>query len=415
MEILRIRGGRPLYGEARMHGAKNSVLPILAAAILSGESVIHNCPRLSDVDAARKILEYLGCRTSRQGDTVTVNASSLCRNEVPDCLMREMRSSVIFLGAVLARTGEARISLPGGCELGPRPVDMHLAAMKALGAEIEEKDGGIICRASKLTGGRINFPFPSVGATENAMLAASGAQGITMIYNAAAEPEISDLQEFLRKEGVKITGAGTPVIMVEGAGERINPEHRVISDRIETVTYMAAAASAGGEILLRDVVPGHFTAVTETFRQMGCEISAGAGEIRIKAGRRVKAPDLITTRPYPGFPTDAQPPVMAACLRCRGTAVFIENIFQNRYRHIGELLRMGADIKTEGRTAIVAGKREIHPAAVEATDLRGGAALAVAALAAEGETTITGVNHISRGYEDIEGTLRSLGADAEAE
>lgn len=414
MSFLRIRGGNSLHGSIHVHGAKNSVLPIMAASILSsGETVIHNCPTLSDVDAASKILIHLGCKVEKDGERVYIDSSSLSRNDIPNGLMREMRSSVIFLGAILGRAGEAVISMPGGCELGPRPIDLHLSALKAMGAEIDEVGGNLYCRAKKLRGRRVNLSFPSVGATENSMLAASACDGETMIINAAREPEIRDLQEYLKKLGVRVSGAGSPIITVSGADFKPMAEHYLIPDRIVAATYLSAAAITRGRIDVTGVNPDDLTAVTDVFYEMGCSLDIGRDFISIDAGDGLKAPRRVYTNPYPGFPTDAQPTLMAASLLAEGTTVFVETIFKNRYRHAAELQRMGADIKIDGRVAIVSGVKLLHGAEVAATDLRGGAALSVAALAAEGETMISEVKHIERGYEDIAGDLRSLGADAE--
>lgn len=410
--ILRINGGRKLCGSVSVHGAKNSVLPIMAASILAeGESVIQNCPNLTDVDVSIKILTYLGCRVSRSGDTVYIDSSSINHSDIPDSLMREMRSSVVFLGAILARTGEAVLTYPGGCELGPRPIDLHLMALRELGTDIEERGGNIYCKVRKPEGGRIEFPIPSVGATENAMLMASQCEGKTIISNAAREPEIEDLQNYLQKLGVGIHGAGTAIITIEGKSRKANPVHRIIPDRIVASTYALAVASAGGKAEIRDVEPRHFSTVINVMKEAGCSVVTEGSILRVECNGPLKAVRPILTSPYPGFPTDAQPPLMAATLKFEGTTVFVENIFENRYRHVSELLRMGADIRTEGRVAVVCGKTELHGASVEATDLRGGAALALAALGAEGESRISGLKHIDRGYESLETALSALGAD----
>ncbi len=414
MSILRIKGGKPLKGCVNIHGAKNSVLPIMAASILAaGETVIHNCPNLSDVNAAIKILTHLGCRVERSGDTLYINSSSLTGFQIPDSLMREMRSSVIFLGAILARTGEAILSLPGGCELGPRPINMHLAALKTMGAEIEEDGGNIICKAKKLKGARIDLPSPSVGATENSMLAATCAEGVTVITNAAREPEIEDLQNYLNKMGAGVSGAGTSIITVVGSKFGSYAEHSIIPDRIVAATFLSAAAASHGKITITGVCPRHLETVTEALSDMGCKLKVGADFIDINAECKLKAIRPVVTKPYPGFPTDAQPPLMAASLTAEGNTAFVENIFKNRYRHVSELLRMGADIKVEGRVAIVSGVKRLHSAPVSCTDLRGGGALAVAALGAEGITEISEISHIDRGYDSIEKYLGELGAEIE--
>ncbi len=411
MSVLHINGGRRLEGSITVQGSKNSALPIMAASLLARREVLlKNCPRLSDIEAAMEILRYLGCRAQREDDGVYIDPRGMCRRDIPDPLMRRMRSSVIFLGPILARMGRAELSVPGGCELGPRPIDMHLEAMKSLGASVEVEGGSISCRGGKLRGAKIHLPFPSVGATENAMLAAAGAKGETVIINAAREPEIEDLQRFLRLLGVPVCGAGSSIVTVQGMGETGGGEFAVSSDRIVCATYMSAAAAAGGDISLLKADASALGEVIGTLRRMGCDIRINAREIRIKCGR-LKAPPPVVTKPYPGFPTDAQPPLMAAALTAEGTSVFVENIFQNRYRHVQELLRMGADIRTVGRVAVVCGGKRLRGAAMEAPDLRGGAALVTAALAAEGSSTVGGLHHIERGYESIESALSQLGAD----
>lgn len=412
MSKLQITGGRRLSGQVYIHGAKNSVLPILAATVLvPGISVIHNCPRLSDVTASLAILEHLGCKTAREGNTVTVDATCLTHCDVPDELMREMRSSVIFLGAVLARTGQAELNLPGGCELGPRPIDLHLAAMRTLGAEICEGAGGLHCTARKLTGKEINLSLPSVGATENIMLAACGAQGVTAILNAAREPEIVDLQAFLNAMGAKVHGAGSSTIVIEGGQPLHGGEHTVIGDRIVAATYLTAAAAAGGDVMVRGADYRHLSTVTAILQEAGCDVRSGEDGVRLTGSAPLRAVRPIRTAPYPGFPTDAQAPVMAALASGTGTTVFVENMFENRYRHVDELVRMGADIRVEGRVAVVSAVPRLHGNTVHSSDLRGGAALAVAALGAEGETILTGLHHIDRGYECLENDLSALGAE----
>ena len=323
-----------------MQGAKNSVLPILAASILArGETVIHGCPLLSDVDAAVKILQHFGCTVNRFGHTLYIDSKEVTRSDIPEDLMKEMRSSVIFLGAILARTGEAILSRPGGCELGPRPIDLHLSALRAMGAQISEnEDGSIVCKAKSLQGCTICLPTPSVGATENSMLAASCADGVVTIVNAAKEPEIWDLQEYLKKLGARICGAGTEEITVEGTRFCGFAEHTVIPDRIAAATYLSAAATTGGRVEVSGINPWYISTVIDTLSQLGCMISSGSDRVCVDARKTLHAAELIETRPYPGFPTDAQPPVMAASLKAVGTTVFSENIFTNRYRHVPCLL-----------------------------------------------------------------------------
>ena len=411
MSVFNISGGRPLGGRLAIHGAKNSVLPILAATVLCpGTSVIHNCPPLSDVTASAAILEHLGCKVEQRGTTVTVDASTLTRDDVPDALMREMRSSVIFLGAILGRLGRARMSYPGGCELGPRPIDLHLSALRALGADIQEGSQGLVCTAPALTGSEITLSIPSVGATENAMLAAVAARGTTTITNAAREPEIADLQRFLRSQGARVTGAGSSVITVEGGLPLHGGEHTVIGDRIVACTHLSAVAAAGGDVELRGVDYRHLSTVTAVLSEAGCRVTSGPDSVRIRREAPLNAVRPIRTAPYPGFPTDAQAPVMAGLCTARGATVFVETIFSSRYRHVDELIRMGASIRTEGPVAILTGVERLHGARVMAHDLRGGAALVVAALGAEGESVVEGLHHIDRGYYELDASLRSLGA-----
>ncbi|MBD5384092.1 MAG: UDP-N-acetylglucosamine 1-carboxyvinyltransferase [Ruminococcaceae bacterium] len=409
-----VNGGRKLEGELRVHGAKNSALPLLSAAVLAhGETVLHNCPELTDVDAACRILTHLGCRCKRSGDTVTVDATNVSGYEIPDALMREMRSSIVFLGAVLGRTGRCRLSFPGGCELGARPIDLHLAALRQMGAEIIEEHGYLDCTAAGgLHGAKITLSFPSVGATENVLLAAASAKGFTEIHNAAREPEIVDLADCLGKFGAKIGGAGESVITVEGTPRAEPCEHSVIPDRIVAGTYLCAAAITRGELILTKCEPQHMNGFIPVLEAMGARIyTYGGGKMYLSCNKRLSAPPTIRTMPYPGFPTDIQAPFTALCATAEGTSVFVETIFENRFRHIPELVRLGASIKTEGRVCVVQGVKRLSGAKLCAAELRGGAALVTAALAAEGTSEITGLGYIDRGYESLEGALRSVGAD----
>ena len=413
MSQLLVRGGQPLHGEVTIQGAKNSVLPILAATVLTEDRVVlRGCPRLRDVDASIRILQSLGCRAQWEGDALTVDTAALNRCEISDILMREMRSSAIFLGAVLARLGRADISYPGGCELGPRPIDLHLSGLRDLGADIREEGGILHCTASRLAGRELMLSLPSVGATENLMLAACGAEGTTVISNAAREPEIVDLQDFLNACGAEVSGAGSTSVTIRGGKPLHGCEFRCMPDRIVAATYLCACASAGGEVYLRGARERHLATVADALRQAGCTVAGDGEGIACRCRRRLRAVRPVRTAPYPGFPTDAQAVLMAAMLKSRGTTVFEENIFENRYRHVDELTRMGAEIRVAGRVAVVTGVERLSGAAVRCTDLRGGAALCVAALAADGETRIFETAHIDRGYEDIVRDLRALGADA---
>ena len=407
----RITGGRPLAGQLTVQGAKNSVLPILAATVLAnGESVIQNCPDLSDVSATLEILRLLGCRVKREGNTVRVDASTLECSRIPEQLMGELRSSVVFLGALLARCGRAELAYPGGCELGPRPIDLHLMALRTLGADIQEARGGLCCRSKTgLCGREFCLPIPSVGATENAMLAACGCPGVTTIVGAAREPEIEDLQNFLRAMGACIEGAGTSSIRIEG-GRMLHPaRHTVIGDRMAAATYLCAVGAAGGCVQLHGVDPRHLTGFLSVLEEAGADLHAENNSISMACTAPLNGVRPIRTAPYPGFPTDAQAPLMAALSCGTGTTMFVENMFSSRYRHVDELVRMGADIQVDGRVAVVTG-RPLQGTRVRGTDLRGSAALVVAALGAKGESRVSGVRHILRGYQDLDGDLRSLGA-----
>ena len=415
MGHLLVRGGKPLSGSVAVNGAKNSVLPILAATLLNGgKNILHNCPALRDVDSAIAILRHLGCRVTREGDTVTVDSAPMDRWDVPHGLMREMRSSVIFLGPIIARCGRARLSAPGGCELGPRPIDLHLAALSRLGVRVREEGGEIVCTADDMRGSDLFLSFPSVGATENAMLAATACAGVTRIVNAAREPEIADLQEFLRKAGCQISGGGESQITVTGGNARRDVEHTILPDRIEAATFLCAAAACGGRVTVTDAEPAHLATVLQSLTEAGCRCGVAGRTVTLERTEPLTAMQPVRTMPYPGFPTDAQAPLMATACVARGTTMFLENIFENRYRHTQELARLGADIRVSGRTAVVCGVPRLRGAQVRCTDLRGGAALVVAALAAEGESTIGDVYHIERGYAGLAPRLRALGAEIEA-
>ena len=414
MENLIISGGIRLDGKTRLQGSKNSSLPILAAcAAVNGISVIHNCPRITDVDIAVAILERLGCRVGREGGTVTVDSGDINCSAIPEELMSEMRSSIIFLGALLARFGRGSATLPGGCEIGLRPIDMHIAAFRSMGVVIEESGGSMECTAPNgLAPCRISLSFPSVGATENIILASLAAKGETVITNAAREPEIKDLADFLNECGAKIIGAGQSVIRIYGGRRLTGAEHRVIPDRIVASTYMACAAVTGGRAVVTEVEREHLAPVVPVFEGCGCKIDFVNGEMSVTAPKRAERIKYLRTMPYPGFPTDSQALVTAVAATARGTSIISERVFENRFRHVPELIKMGADIRVEDScVAVVEGVPSLHGAKVTASDLRGGSALIAAALGARGESVIDGVRHVLRGCEDVCGNLSRLGAD----
>lgn len=414
MNKIIVNGGNRLNGEITVQGAKNSVLPILVATLLvDGISVIHNCPRISDVDATIKILEYLGCDVTREGNTIIVDSSGINKYDVPDNLMREMRSSIVFLGGIMGRMGKAVLSTPGGCEIGLRPIDLHLSSMEQFGATVTTQNGFIVCSAEEkgLHGTRITLSFPSVGATENIILVATLSKGTTVISNAAREPEISDLADFLNRCGAKIYGAGDSTITIEGVSHLQPCEHTIIPDRIVAATYMIATVMTGGKISIKDIIPSHIGPIIQPLRDAGCKICVNGRKVTASASNYLKRIRMIRTMPHPGFPTDVQAQMMALTTIADGTSVFVENIFESRYKHIGELLRFGAKISVEGRMAVVEGVRNLNGANVKATDLRGGSAMILAGLCADGITEISDIHHIDRGYDEPEKVLKSLGAD----
>lgn len=411
-----VAGGCRLQGQVAISGAKNAVLPILAAALLTPcESVIHNAPMIRDVSVMVEILRRLGCTVEEEnagptGRTLRIRSDGLMTPEVGADFTREMRSSIFLMGPLLARIGKLRISYPGGCAIGPRPIDFHLRGLEQMGAHIEERFGYIEASVPRrLQGTEIYLDFPSVGATENLMMAAVLAEGRTVIRNAAREPEIVDLQNFLNKMGARVRGAGLDVIRIEGV-KRLGPvEHTVIPDRIEAGTFLAAAAICGGDVAVTGVIPEHLDAITAKLREMGCTIQEGDDIVRAIGPARLRAADLKTI-PYPGFPTDMQPQMMALMSVAEGTSIITETIFENRFKVADELRRLGANIKTEGRTAVVQGVKRLSGARVECPALREGMALILAGLVAEGETTIEDIHHVDRGYQDLDIKLQGMGA-----
>lgn len=408
-----IEGRRKIIGECDVQGSKNSALPILAATVLAkGTCVIHNCPKLSDIVATINILEYLGCKVKREGHTVIVDSTGVDRYDIPDKLMHEMRSSIVFLGAILGRLGRASLSMPGGCEIGLRPIDLHLEAMRRFGVSISEEFARLECVCeTKPVGTEIALSFPSVGATENIMLIASTAKGTTTILNAAREPEISDLADFLNRSGARIQGAGEGMIVIEGVPELTACEHTVIPDRIVAATYLTAAAMTNGSITLNNVIPAHIGPVMPVFEEAGCDVSIRGRSIQLTAPPRLSCVRSVRTMPYPGFPTDIQAPIMAMTTIAEGTSVIIETIFESRYKHVSELMRMGAKIRVDGRMAVIEGVQSLMGASLITPDLRGGSALVLAGIAARGTTELSAIKHIDRGYEDFEKTLSALGAE----
>ena len=408
-----VSGGNKIEGKLDIRGAKNSILPIMAAAILNeNKSTIHNVPNISDVHTMIKILESIGCKVDYEDDTLIIDSSNINSSEIDEVYVRQMRSSIIIMGAMIGRLNYTKISYPGGCAIGARPIDLHLKAFKQLGIRIEEKNGYIKCFKDGLEGNNINLDFPSVGATENIILAAVKAKGVTKIYNAAREPEIEDLIKFLNSMGAKINGAGTSYIEVEGVDKLYEVEHNVIPDRISIGTYMVASAITGGTLEVNNVIREHMEPICDKLRLAGCDIKYTKEGLYLVSPKNIEAIDLVKTSPHPGFPTDMQAQLMALMTLSDGVSVFHETIFENRFMHCAELIRMGANIKyiTEN-ICMVKGVEGLHCASVKSPDLRGGASLVLAALVAEGKTEISDIYHIERGYEDFENILRNLGAD----
>lgn len=412
MEKYIINGGNKVSGEVSIYGAKNAVLPILAATVIGGnKSTLFNVPNLRDVRIMENILISLGCNVQRIGNTMVVDSSSLSEIVVPEDLVREMRSSIILMGAILARSGEVIVSYPGGCEIGPRPIDLHIKALRSMGVEIEESHGLLHCKSKGLKGCDIQLDYPSVGATENIILAGVRAEGITLIRNAAREPEIIDLQNYLNKAGAKVSGAGTSIIRIEGVKTFKDLSHSIIPDRIVAGTFMTIAAITGGDIIINDIVVEHIQSIIAKLKETGAAIYTNGNSVKVLGPKRVNSIEMIQTLPYPGFPTDMQAQIMSLLSIGNGTSIISETVFENRFKHAEELSRMGANIKTFGKVAVINGVKELTGAKTTAKDLRGGAALVLAGLVANGTTEVKDIYHIERGYEDFHLRLRDLGAD----
>ncbi len=408
-----ITGGKKLEGEITASGSKNASLPIIAASILSGKiTTLYNVPNIHDTKITLEILKVLGCKIIRKNGKIIIDSSNISKTEIPNDLMHKLRSSIILVGALIGRFKRAVFSYPGGCDIGIRPIDLHIKALKKLGIDIEENNNHIICKCDKVVGSEIHLDFPSVGATENIMLAAVLANGDTVINNAAMEPEIIDLQNFLNRMGAKITGAGTNVIKIIGVKDLKNTSYNIMPDRIEIGTLLCMTAATGGNIIISNVRCEDIKAVISKLEETGAKINQEKNKIEIDSKNRLKSID-IKTLPYPGFPTDMQSVFGAMLVTAKGTSIVVENIFENRYKYLNELKKMGAKISQEGKVAIIKGVKKIHGANLSATDLRGGAAMCLAALTANGESTINNIEYILRGYENLDKKLRSLGAKIE--
>lgn len=414
MEKIIVRGGKRLNGIVKVEGAKNAVLPIIAASLLAseGKSIIQDVPSLSDVYTIGEVLRHLNAGFTFENKTVTIDASGPLGIEAPFEFMRKMRASVLVMGPLLGREGRARVALPGGCAIGSRPIDLHLKGFEAMGAKVVVDNGFVEATAKELRGAKIYLDFPSVGATQNIMMAAVLAKGTTIIENSAKEPEIVDLANFLNSMGANVKGAGTGTIRIEGVEKLYGTEHVVIPDRIEAGTFMVAAAITGGNVLVEGAVPEHLSSVIAKLEEMNVTVIEEPTGVRVIGPERLKAVD-IKTMPYPGFPTDMQSQMMALLLCAEGTGIITETVFENRYMHVEEFRRMNADIKIEGRSVIITGPCQLQGAEVAATDLRAAAALVIAGLKADGYTRITELHHLDRGYLNFHEKLRNLGADIE--
>ena len=411
MEGFLVRGGERISGKMTIGAAKNAVLPIMAASILADTpSEIINCPRIADVESMRGILECLGCDSSWNGQSLVIGSEGLDSCEMPEKLSKRVRSSIFLLGPVLGRLHRAAVVYPGGCEIGLRPIDLHLSGLRRMGVEIEESGGVLRCDGSRMHAADVHLDYPSVGATENVMMAAVLTPGRTTISNAAREPEIGDLQDYINAMGGHVRGAGSAVITVEGVESLHGVAYEPMFDRIAAGTYLCAAAITGGNITLRNAQPRHLTAVIQKLREMGCEITEESDSLSLRAPGRLHAFDTLQTQPHPGFPTDMQSPMLALAAVAQGSSVIVENVFENRFGLAGDLNRMGANIRVAGRAALIQGVEGLTGIHAAARDLRSGAALVLAALAAQGESLISGVELIDRGYAGMEGTLADLGA-----
>ncbi len=410
MQSIVIEGGKRLKGDVTISGAKNAALPILCATILApGENTLTNVPGLKDVSTMGQLLGCLGAKVEASDGTVTIDTSSMDKDEAPYDLVKTMRASVLVLGPLVARLGRARVSLPGGCAIGARPINLHLMGLERMGAKVEIEHGYVVASAKRLKGAKIYLDMPTVTGTENLMMAAALADGHTVIENAACEPEVTDLANYLIAMGARVRGAGTDTIRIEGVSELRPAKYRVMPDRIETGTFLIAGAITGGELTVKDCRPEHSTALLEKMKETGLDITSGDDWIRVASAGRVKSVD-VKTLPFPGFPTDMQAQFMALMSLADGLSVITETVFENRFMHIAELRRMGADIKVQGNAAVVSGVKQLLGAPVMATDLRASASLIVAALAAKGSSEISRVYHLDRGYEKIEEKLLGLGA-----
>ena len=406
-----IEGGKRLEGESEVSGSKNASLPILASSILNqGTTKLYNVPEIQDTKITQEILKFLGCKVKKSKGKIEINSKNMTKKEIPEHLMHQMRSTVILAGAILGRFKEVSFSYPGGCDIGARPIDLHLKSFEKLGININENAGFIVCKCDKIIGANIDLDFPSVGATENIILASVHAEGVTNITNAAMEPEIVDLANCLNKMGAKIEGAGTSNVKITGVQTLKDISYNIMPDRIEAGSLLCMVAATGGKVKLNNVIIENISPIISKLEESGCKIKTEKNSILLEAPKRLRAVD-IKTMPYPGFPTDMQSVCASILTTAKGTSVIIENIFENRYKYISELKKMGAKATIEGKTAVIKGVRKLSGAKVNSTDLRGGAALVTAALVAKGKTEVTNIGYILRGYENLDKKLKSLGAN----